>query len=119
MLFGQSRRKNCHVLMTVLRPLQILNRRYWHASTAFTALPLLSKRLAPTSVALASSPTDTAPASDAADEDRTMTTETSVDCYRAWRLLSALTALSFVLGACSTYTSTETVTASIPNDYRL
>jgi pilus assembly protein CpaD len=52
------------------------------------------------------------------DEDRTMTNEKLVDRYRTLRLLGALAGLSGLLGAC-TYTTTEAVTASIPDDYRL
>jgi pilus assembly protein CpaD len=52
------------------------------------------------------------------DEDRTMTDRTPADCYRTLRLLGALAGLSVVLGACN-YTTTESVTASVPDDYRL
>jgi pilus assembly protein CpaD len=51
------------------------------------------------------------------DEDRTMTNRTPVDRYKALRLLGALAGLSVVLGACNT--TTENVTASVPDDYRL
>jgi pilus assembly protein CpaD len=47
-----------------------------------------------------------------------MTNRTPVDRYRALRLWSALAGLSVVLGACN-YTSSEVVTASVPDDYRL
>jgi pilus assembly protein CpaD len=51
------------------------------------------------------------------DEDRTMTNRTPVDYYKALRLLGALAGLSVVLGACNT--TTESATASVPDDYRL
>jgi pilus assembly protein CpaD len=51
------------------------------------------------------------------DEDRTMTNTTPVDRHRTLRLLGALVGLSAALGAC-TYTNTEVVTASVPDDYR-
>jgi pilus assembly protein CpaD len=51
-------------------------------------------------------------------EDRTMTSGTPVDSHRTLRLLGTLVGLSVALGAC-TYTSTEVVTASVPDDYRL
>jgi pilus assembly protein CpaD len=47
-----------------------------------------------------------------------MTNRTPLDRYKALRLLGALAGLSAVLGAC-TYTATESVTAGIPDDYRL
>ena len=47
-----------------------------------------------------------------------MTTRTPADRLRTLRLLGALAGLSAALGAC-TYTGTEVVTASVPNDYRL
>ena len=47
-----------------------------------------------------------------------MTDMTSADRHRSFRLLGALAGLSVVLGAC-TYTGTEVVTASVPDDYRL
>jgi pilus assembly protein CpaD len=46
-----------------------------------------------------------------------MTNRTPVDRYKALRLLGALAGLSAVLGACNT--TTESVTASVPDDYRL
>jgi pilus assembly protein CpaD len=46
-----------------------------------------------------------------------MTNRTPVDRLRTLRLLSALAGLSAALGAC-TYTGSEVVTASIPDDYR-
>jgi pilus assembly protein CpaD len=52
------------------------------------------------------------------DEDSTMSNRTFLDHHRALRLLSALIGLSATLGAC-TYTGTEVVTASVPEDYRL
>jgi pilus assembly protein CpaD len=52
------------------------------------------------------------------DEDTTMTNTTAVDRYRNLRLLGALLGFSAALGAC-TYTGTEVVTASVPDDYRL
>jgi pilus assembly protein CpaD len=52
------------------------------------------------------------------DEDRTMTNRTPVDRYKTLRLLGALAGLSVVLGACN-YATTETVTARVPDDYRL
>jgi pilus assembly protein CpaD len=52
------------------------------------------------------------------DEDRTMTNMTAVGRHRTLRLLGAVAGLSVVLGAC-TYTGTEVVTASVPDDYRL
>jgi pilus assembly protein CpaD len=51
------------------------------------------------------------------DEDRTMINRTPVDRLRAVRTLSALVGLSVMLGACNT--GAETVTASVPDDYRL
>jgi pilus assembly protein CpaD len=51
------------------------------------------------------------------DEDRTMTNTTPVDRHRTLRLLGVLAGLSAALGAC-TYTNTEVVTASVPDDYR-
>jgi pilus assembly protein CpaD len=53
------------------------------------------------------------------DEDRTMTNRTPVDRYKTLRLLAALAGLSVVLGACNYATTTENVTASVPDDYRL
>src|SRR5258708_14656575 len=47
-----------------------------------------------------------------------MTNMTAVDRYKTLRLLGALAGLSVALGAC-TYTTTEAVTASVPDDYRL
>jgi pilus assembly protein CpaD len=46
-----------------------------------------------------------------------MTNRTPVDRYRALRLLGALVGISAALGGCNT--NGETVTASVPNDYRL
>jgi len=46
-----------------------------------------------------------------------MTTQTKVDRRQSWRLLGALIGLSAALGACQQ--TTEIVTASVPNDYRL
>src|SRR6202171_297775 len=46
-----------------------------------------------------------------------MTNRTPVGRYRTLRLLGTLVGLSVVLGAC-TYTTTEVVTASVPDDYR-
>ena len=46
-----------------------------------------------------------------------MTTQTKVDRRHSWRLLGALVGLSAVLGACQQ--TTEIVTASVPDDYRL
>jgi pilus assembly protein CpaD len=46
-----------------------------------------------------------------------MTTQTKVDRRHSWRLLGALIGLSAALGACQQ--TTEIVTASVPNDYRL
>jgi pilus assembly protein CpaD len=46
-----------------------------------------------------------------------MTNRTPVDRHRTLRLLGALVGLSAALGAC-TYTNTEVVTASVPDDYR-
>ena len=46
-----------------------------------------------------------------------MTTQTKIDRRRNWRLLVALVGLSAALGACQQ--TTEIVTASVPNDYRL
>ena len=46
-----------------------------------------------------------------------MTTQTKVDRSHSWRLLGALIGLSAALGACQQ--TTEIVTASVPNDYRL
>jgi pilus assembly protein CpaD len=46
-----------------------------------------------------------------------MTNTTPVDRYRALRLLGALVGISAALGGCNT--NGETVTASVPNDYRL
>jgi pilus assembly protein CpaD len=46
----------------------------------------------------------------------TMTNTTSLDRCRSLRLLGALAGLSVVLGACNT--TTEVVTASVPDDYR-
>jgi pilus assembly protein CpaD len=51
------------------------------------------------------------------DEDRTMTNTTPVDRHRTLRRLGALVGLSAALGAC-TYSNTEVVTASVPDDYR-
>jgi pilus assembly protein CpaD len=51
------------------------------------------------------------------DEDRTMTNTTPVDRHRTLHLLGVLVGLSAALGAC-TYTNTEIVTASVPDDYR-
>jgi pilus assembly protein CpaD len=47
-----------------------------------------------------------------------MTNRTAAHRYRNLRLLGALVGLSAALGAC-TYTGTEAVTASVPDDYRL
>jgi pilus assembly protein CpaD len=47
-----------------------------------------------------------------------MTNKTATDRYRNLRLLGALVGLSTALGAC-TFTGTEVVTASVPDDYRL
>src|SRR6202035_1242523 len=47
-----------------------------------------------------------------------MTSKTALDRYRHLRLFGALVGLSAALGAC-TYTGTEVVTASVPDDYRL
>ena len=47
-----------------------------------------------------------------------MTNRTSADCYRTLCLLGALFGLSITLGAC-TDTTGGTVTASVPEDYRL
>jgi pilus assembly protein CpaD len=52
------------------------------------------------------------------DEDITMSNQTPVDRLRALHRLSALVGLSVALGAC-TYSGTEVVTASVPEDYRL
>jgi pilus assembly protein CpaD len=52
------------------------------------------------------------------DEDGTMTMRTLLDRYKALRLSGALAGLSVVLGACN-YTTTDSVTASVPDDYRL
>ena len=46
-----------------------------------------------------------------------MTTQTKIDRRRNWRLLVALVGLSAALGACQQ--TTEIVTATVPNDYRL
>jgi len=46
-----------------------------------------------------------------------MTTQTKADRRHSWRLLGALVGLSAALGACQQ--TTEIVTASVPNDYRL
>ena len=46
-----------------------------------------------------------------------MTTQSKVDRRHSWRLLGALVGLSAALGACQQ--TTEIVTASVPNDYRL
>lgn len=46
-----------------------------------------------------------------------MTTQTKVDRRHSWGLLGALVGLSAALGACQQ--TTEIVTASVPNDYRL
>ena len=47
-----------------------------------------------------------------------MTNRTPVDRYKIVRLLGALAGLSVVLGACN-YATTDSVTASVPDDYRL
>jgi len=47
-----------------------------------------------------------------------MSNQTPVNRLRALHRLSALVGLSIALGAC-TYTGTEVVTASVPDDYRL
>jgi pilus assembly protein CpaD len=47
-----------------------------------------------------------------------MTNKTALDRYRNLRLFGALVGVSAALGAC-TYTGTEVVTASVPEDYRL
>jgi pilus assembly protein CpaD len=47
-----------------------------------------------------------------------MTNRTLADRHRTLRRLGALAGLSVALGAC-TYTGTEVVTASVPDDYRL
>src|SRR6202140_3238006 len=47
-----------------------------------------------------------------------ITSKTALDRYRHLRLFGALVGLSAALGAC-TYTGTEVVTASVPDDYRL
>ncbi len=47
-----------------------------------------------------------------------MTNMTAADRHRALRRLGALVCLSVSLGACN-YTSSEVVTASVPDDYRL
>jgi pilus assembly protein CpaD len=52
------------------------------------------------------------------DEDTTMTNRSPADRGKTLRLLGALAGLSVVLGACN-YTSNESVTASVPDDYRL
>ena len=46
-----------------------------------------------------------------------MTTKTTLDRHRSWRLLGALVGLSAALGACQQ--TGELVTASVPTDYRL
>jgi pilus assembly protein CpaD len=46
-----------------------------------------------------------------------MTVQTRVDRRQGWRLLGALIGLSTVLGACQQ--TTEIVTATVPDDYRL
>ena len=46
-----------------------------------------------------------------------MTTHTKVDRRHGWRLLAALALLSAALGACQQ--TTEIVTATVPDDYRL
>ena len=46
-----------------------------------------------------------------------MTTQTKLDRRHSWRLIGALIGLSAALGACQQ--TTEIVTASVPNDYRL
>ena len=46
-----------------------------------------------------------------------MTTQTKVDRRHSWRLLGALVGLSAALGACQQ--TTEIVTATVPDDYRL
>jgi pilus assembly protein CpaD len=46
-----------------------------------------------------------------------MTTQTKLDRRHSWRLLGALVGLSAALGACQQ--TTEIVTASVPDDYRL
>jgi pilus assembly protein CpaD len=53
-------------------------------------------------------------------EEETMTERTPADRHRTLRLLGAVAGLSVALGACN-YTSGEvvTVTASVPDDYRL
>jgi len=47
-----------------------------------------------------------------------MKDRTPLENHRSLRLLCALAAVSFALGAC-TYTTAEVVTASVPDDYRL
>jgi pilus assembly protein CpaD len=47
-----------------------------------------------------------------------MTNRTALDRYRTLRLFGALVGLSATLGGCI-YSSTEVVTASVPDDYRL
>src|ERR1700688_115389 len=47
-----------------------------------------------------------------------MTSKTALDRYRHLRLFGALVGFAAALGAC-TYTGTEVVTASVPDDYRL
>ncbi|MGH6707671.1 MAG: CpaD family pilus assembly protein [Hypericibacter sp.] len=46
-----------------------------------------------------------------------MTTQTKLDRRHSWRLLGALVGLSAAVGACQQ--TTEIVTATVPNDYRL
>ena len=46
-----------------------------------------------------------------------MTTQTKLDRRHSWRLLGALVGLSATVGACQQ--TTEIVTATVPNDYRL
>src|ERR1700731_1891913 len=52
------------------------------------------------------------------DEDTTMPNRTPDGRRRTLRLLGALAGLSAALGGCN-YTGGETVTASVPDDYRL
>src|ERR1700754_209246 len=111
-----SRRRNCRGPTTDLRRRPIHSPRCSAASTGFTALPRASIPSAARRAISVSSLTETATLH--RDEDRTMTSRIPVDRANASRLLGALLGLSAALGACTPQT-TEIVTASVSDDYRL
>src|SRR5205085_7490496 len=101
---------------TALHPPRIPNRRCWPRSTGFTASRGAPKRSETISPTLVSSLIETDCPTEAG-RGQTMTNRIRLEPHRTLRLLSALTALSIALGAC-TYTNGEVVTASVPDDHR-